>query len=527
MTLKQVAGGSEIDEKLAALLTNANAVRSIASAVEGTIGPKGLDTMLVDRFGEVVITNDGITILTKMDVSHPAARMVINTAKAQEEEVGDGTTTATIMAGALLTEGVNQVIKGVPVTRIIEGVRIGIKKAVEIAKAKSIPVNGVEDPILVRVALIAGRDHEDIADLVTQAARMIGKDKLFDPTFKLSDTIVAEEGAENEVFMGVIIDRERLNDQMPRSVKDAKIIAFDDALEPEEIEEEALSTEAGFAKYMELQEEFKANIHKIVAMGVGVVLVDRGVDDAAEEMLMDAGIMVIARVSSKELKKAAEHVGARAMKRTGLKKDMSEIEKYLGHAEHVRQDEKLEHIRIVGGRGKPMATILVGAATEEVVGERERIAKDAAAAVQAAVKGGVVPGGGAIELAVAREVALLRAQIKGMAAYGVDCVSEALKKPLAQIVANAGFNPLEKVGDVIAAQSEQKKDSLAINCDTGEVADMLVLGVLDPTLVKTHALKAAGEIAEAILRIDTIIKKKDENASGEKSHEQESPEMDF
>jgi chaperonin GroEL (HSP60 family) len=462
-----------------------------------------------------------------MDINHPAARMVINTAKAQEEEVGDGTTTATIMAGALLSEGVGQAIKGVPVTRIIEGVRSGVKKAIEIAREKSILVSSLDDPLLKKVALVAGREHEDIAELVTTAARMIGKDKLLDHTFKLSDTIISEEGADNEVFMGVILDKERVSDQMPLEVKDARVVVFDDALEPEEIEEEALATEAGFARHMELQEEFKRNVQKLIDLGVTVALLDRGLNDVALEMLTDAGVLVVSRISSKELKKAAEHTGARAIKRTGLKKEPAEIEKYLGHAARVYEDEKLEHVRVVGGAGKPMATILVGAATMEVVGERERIAKDAASAVQAATKGGVVPGGGAIELAVSLEVASLRAQMKGMAAYGLDCVSEALKKPLSQIVSNAGFNPLEKVGDVIAAQLDKKKDSLAINCDTGDVADMLELGVVDPTLVKTHALKAAGEIAEAILRIDTIIKKKEEGGPAGQQGGQESPEMDF
>ncbi|NPV70486.1 MAG: chaperonin [Firmicutes bacterium] len=529
MTLKQVSSSSEIDERLAALLTNSSAVRAIASAVEGTIGPKGLDSMLVDRFGEVVITNDGITILTKMDVNHPAARMVINTARAQEEAVGDGTTTATIMAGALLAEGVNQAIKGVPVTRIIEGVRAGVTRAVECMKAKSRKVKGVKDPILERVALIAGRENRDIANLVVRAARMVGGEKLREPTFKLSDTIVSVEGADNEVFMGVIVERDRVNKQMPRQVSPAKVLVVDDALEPEEMEEEALGTEAGFARYLELQEEFKANVSKVIGMGVNVVLVDRGISDVAEEMLTDAGVMVVQRVASKDLRQAEEHTGARPVKRTGLKKEISEIERYLGAADRVYEDEKLEHIRIVGGKGKPMATIVVGAATEEVVGERERMAQDAAAAVQAAVKGGVVPGGGAMEIAVAREIDQLRASMKGMAAYGVACVAEALKKPLSQIVANAGFNPLEKVGDVVAAQVERGKDSLAVDCDTGEVADMYDLGVVDPTLVKTHALKAAGEIAEAILRIDTIIKKRDESGAAKEAvaEQMESGDPDF
>ncbi|ADG83291.1 chaperonin Cpn60/TCP-1 [Thermincola ferriacetica] len=511
MSLKQQASaGSDVDERLAALVTNSNAIRAIASAVEGTLGPKGLDTMLVDKFGEVVITNDGVTILTTMEANHPAAKMLINIAKAQQAEIGDGTTTATVMAGALVGCGVEQVIKGVPVSRVIEGVRVGVRKALELVEKKSRPVSGADDPILHQIALVAGRGYDDIASLVVKAAGMIGTEKLKDSGFKLSDIITAEEGANNEVFMGVLINKERLSKHMPREVIDAKVLVIDDALEPEEIEDEALATEAGFARYQELQRQFRENLDKIVDLGVNVVLVDRGVEDIAEEVLTDAGIMVVQRISNKELRKAAEHVGARPIKRTGLKKPVEELAKILGMAEKVYEDEKLKHICILGGKGKPMATVLVGAATEEVVGERERIAKDAAASVQAAVRGGIVPGGGSVELAVAREVEKVRESIRGMAAYGVDCVVEALKRPFSQIVANAGFNPLEKIGDVIAAQVTEGKDSLSLDCDTGDVADMLELGVVDPTLVKLHALRAAGEVAEAILRIDTIIKKKEE-----------------
>lgn len=511
MSLKQQATkGSDVDERLAALVTNSNAVRAIAAAVEGTLGPKGLDTMLVDKFGEVIITNDGVTILTTMEANHPAAKMLINIAKAQQAEIGDGTTTATVMAGALVSEGVDQVVKGVPVTRIIEGVRAGIAKALEMIKEKAAPISGMEDPMLRQVALIAGREHGDIADLVVEAARMTGQEKLQDPSFKLSDTIMSEEGAENQVFMGVIVNKQRLSKHMPKELINPKVLVIDDALEPEEIEDEALATEAGFARYQELQQQFGENLQKLVALEIKVILVDRGVDSYAEEVLTDAGIMVVQRVANKELLKAAEHIGARPIKRTGLRKDVQDLAKYLGEAGQVYEDEKLEHIRILAGQGKPMATILVGAATEEVVGERERIAKDAAASVQAAVKGGVVPGGGAIELSLARDVEKVRENVRGMAVYGIDCVVEALKKPFSQIVANAGFNPLEKIGDVVAAQIKEGRESLALDCDSGDVADMFSLGIVDPTMVKIHALKAAGEIAEAILRIDTIIKKKEE-----------------
>lgn len=378
-----------------------------------------------------------------------------------------------------------------------------------------------------QVAMVAGREHSDIADLVVEAARMVGAEKMHDPGFKLSDTIVSEEGADNQVFMGVIVARERVNKEMPEEVRDARVLVVDDALEPEEMEDEALGTEAGFNRYLELQQEFRANLNKIIGMGVNVVLVDRNIDDTAEEILTDADIMVLQRLSSRELRQVAEHTGARPIKRTGLKKDPKDLERYLGQADRVYEDGKLEHVRVLGGKGKPMATILVGAATEEVVDERERIAKDAASAVQAAVRGGIVPGGGAIELFVSTEVSSIRSNLRGMAAYGVDCVAEALKKPLSQIVANAGFNPLEKVGDVSAAQAETGNPFLAVDCDTGEVSDMLSLGVVDPTLVKTYALEAAGEIAEAILRIDTIIKKRDEGDRQESQQDADTGEMDF
>ena len=211
------------------------------------------------------------------------------------------------------------------------------------------------------------------------------------------------------------------------------------------------------------------------------------------------------------MEKVAEHIGARMIKRNGLKKSLEELTRYIGFAQKVYEDNKLEQVRILGGKGRPMATVLVGAATQEVVGERARIAKDAASSVQATVKEGYIAGGGALEIATAQKIEGLRENIGGMSAYGVDCVVNALKRPLTQIINNAGYNPLEKLEEVIATQKKLNNTNLAIDCNTGNVADMLSLGVIDPMLVKYHAVKAAGEVAIAILRIDTIIRKKDES----------------
>lgn len=511
MNLKQQAsGGAEVEERMAALVTNSNAIRSISSAVEGTLGPKGLDTMLVDKYGDVIITNDGVTILTQMEANHPAARMLVNIARAQQEEVGDGTTTATIMAGAMVSAGVEQVERGVPVNKIIEGMRLGLEKGLELMAEKARPVESLDDPLIYQVALVAGRGNQDIAGLVVDAAKLIGKKKLLENNFKFSDTIRAYERADNAVFMGAIINKGRMNRQMPAKIEKARVLIIDDALEPEETDEIARSTESGVKQTELYKNQFRENLFKIVDMHVGLVLADRGISEIAEEIFTDAGIIAVERVVGSELRKIAEHTGAWMIKRTGLNKNIDSLSRCLGSAGSIYNDEKNEQVRIYDGGGKPRATVVVGAATKEVVGERERIARDAAAAVQSAVRGGVVPGGGALEISLAKEIRKISSSFRGMTAYGIECIVDALKRPLAQIVFNAGFNSLEKVGDVLSLQEETGNDALAVDCDTGQVCDMYKSGIVDPVLVKTYAFKAAEEVAEAILRIDTIIKKKED-----------------
>jgi len=501
--------GPDVPDRMSALVSNAAAIRTVAAAVEGTLGPKGLNCMLVDRFGDVTVTNDGSTILDKIDVTHPAARMLVGTAKAQDREVGDGTTTATILASALVTEGVSQVAKGVPVTKVIEGMRSGLDCGIAAMESRSRRITGFDDPLLMQAAIIAGRGEQEIAALAVQAAALVGRAMLAEPGFRLSDWIVARQGARSEVFPGITVEKERLNRQMPRVVRRARVLLVDDALEPEQLEDEALATEAGFARYLELQGKFAEALKGVLALGINIVVVERSVSDDAEAALTEAGVMALRRVSSRDMARIAEHTGARPLKRTGLQRSPDEIEPCIGRARLVAEDERLGHVRFEGGKGRRVATMLIGASTAEVREERQRIAEDAASAVQQALLGGVLPGGGAAEIAASSEVQRLRESIPGMAAYGADCVAEALKRPLAQIVANAGFNPLEKLGNLMAEKARDQGHALAIDCDTGAVADMLGLGVVDPTTVKVHALRAAGEVAEAVLRINTIIRKRD------------------
>ncbi|HEY3396550.1 MAG TPA: TCP-1/cpn60 chaperonin family protein [Armatimonadota bacterium] len=499
-------------ERTTALQANAAAVVAIASAVEGTLGPKGLNSMLVDRYGEVTITNDGATILERMEINHPAARLVIGTAQAQAQAVGDGTTTATLLAAALVSEGVRQVRGGVPVIKIIEGLQIGMRHARAYLEEQSRPVEDAADPRLRQAALIAGRGEAELADLTVAAAAQLGFDRLREEDFRLDETVLAQEGAPTELVAGLVLDRTRLNRQMPREVAPATIVLIDDALEPEELEAGALGTEAGFQRYLRLQEEFLRGLAALLEAGANCFLVRRGISDAAEELLTAAGALAVRRLSRRDLARLAEATGARPIKRASLKKPPAELAAFFGFAERVVENERFDHLQVLGGAGRPAATLLVGAATREVRQERQRIAEDAAGAVQAAVRGGVLPGGGACEIACARHVARFRSEAPGMAAYGIDCLVEALKRPLAQIILNAGFNPLEKVEQVWAEQSATGNGALAVNCDSGQIVDMLTAGIVDAAPVKHQALQAALEIAEAILRINTIIRQKPQSA---------------
>lgn len=502
-------GNADSEERYATLLNNAGAIRAICSAVEGTLGPKGLDTMLVGPGGEVLVTNDGATILQQMDVTHPAARMLVQVAKSQQERVGDGTTTATVLAGALVAEGVGQVTRGVPVSKVVTGMQEGVRLAAEMLQARSRPIEGLGDPRLYRVAHVAAREDRQLAELVMAAADRLGVDALSGEEHRFADAIVAHDKPLSEVWTGLLLKHKPIHAQMLAVERERpRVLVLHDGLEPEKQDEEAMVTEAGFHRYLQLKEEFKTNLDKLLELGIGFVAVDRGVDQEAEQFCADHGIIVLQRVPKRDLQRICDHTGARPIRRSVLKKAPAELAPYLGACATIRYDARIEQVRLAGGAGLPAATVLVGGSTAEVVGERARIARDAASAVQAAVRGGYLPGGGAVELAAAHELDRYRETVKGMEAFGVAAVVAALQKPLAQMVLNAGFNPLEQVEQVRAAQLAAQSDSIAVDCDTGRLMDVLERGIVDPAPVKIHALLAAGEVAAAVLRIHTVIKMK-------------------
>ncbi len=504
----------EGEERYAALLNNSNAVRAITSAVEGTLGPKGLDVMLVGDRGEVIITNDGVTILDKMDVSHPAARLLIQVARSQQQKVGDGTTTATVLAGALVQEGVSQIVRGVPASKVVAGMQQGVRMACDSLRERARDIQDLDDPLLAKAAYVAGREREDIVALVMEAASIIGLHKLKDPSYLLAEAVTAHEKGNNEVFEGLLLKQTPLYPQDAPRLVDTRILILHDALEPESLDEEVLTTEAGFARYMELRERFARDLQGLAELGVGLILLEKGIHPDAEQFCMDHDMMVIPRISRKDLARVSSMTGAVPLRRTALHKERDSLRRLLGFSPEAYYDETLERVRIRSGAPKDDAfvTLIVGASTAEVVGESARIAADAASALQAAAAGGILPGGGTAELAVSYELERKREAVKGMEAFGIAAVAAALRKPMSQILLNAGYNPLEKMEEARAAQLAEDCDDMGVDCDSGLVIHYEERGIVDPALVKIHGLQTAGEVAAAVLRIHNVIKMKSSHA---------------
>lgn len=493
-------------KKYSALENNIQAIKALVSAIEGTLGPKGMDCMIVNEQGDFIVTNDGVTILTEMDVSHPAAIMLINGAFAQQKEIGDGTTTMTILAGQLLESALHYIQKGVSVHQIIQGMRTGIHKSIQHIQQAKVTIEEENWELLRSIVRIAGRNDETLIDLLYDAAVYIGKERLLAKDFRFADIIEGIEGIENELVKGVVIHRAPVGEIEDVCIHNGKILILDDEMRPEVLAHELMGTESGFNQYIENRKVFEDGIQRIIDKEVNVLFTAGSIDPYGEQRLADAGVIVMPNILREQLNRLARCTGAKLIKKSVLHKKHQELEVYCGKAGQIIYDAKLDGLKVTNGSGILTATILVSAATGIVTREKERIARDAAAALQAAVKEGIVAGGGAMELSCALMLEDLKYRTDSMEKYGIDCVIDALKKPIYNIIKNAGFNPLEKLEQTAAAMKNTNCQSLGVCCDTGSLRDLLQAQVIDPAVVKIYALKTAGEIAEAILKIHLILK---------------------
>ncbi|MDX1918834.1 MAG: TCP-1/cpn60 chaperonin family protein [Candidatus Caenarcaniphilales bacterium] len=488
------------------LQSNLSAIRSIADAVRGTFGPQGMDVMLIDQYGDFTITNDGVKVLSLIETSHPAAKLVIEAAKTQEELVGDGTTTVTLLVDALLSEATQQIEKGVPIPKLIDGIKQALGVALTELNRQTKPLEGLDDPRLGALASIAGRREDELVVLVMEAAKSIGLEKLRANEFKFAHKILAKSKAQNQLLRGIVVNKRPLNPTMPRELEQVKVLVIDDELAPQELPKEAIGTSEGFQEFQLSQQEFLGGLRKLAELDIKLVLVNGSIHPYAEEIFVQEGILAFQRVISSEIHQASSYSQAKPASRRILNLPKDEIVHHLGSLSKAIYRTDLELLSL---EGETQSTLVIGAATEEAALEKERIASDIASAIQAALRGGVVSGGGALELGLIPSLEKLKLELndsQSLTSFGIDCLIESLKKPLTQISSNLGFNALEKLSQVIAAQSAQGDLSLGIDADTGTIASMDKLGIYDAALVKSQALKTACEVAIQILKVNLVIR---------------------
>ncbi len=488
---------------------NILAGKVLAETVRTTLGPKGMDKMLVDSLGDIVVTNDGVTILKEMDIEHPAAKMLVEVAKTQEDEVGDGTTTAVIIAGELLKKAEGLLDMDIHPTIVAMGYRQAAEKAQEILNVISIDADDRETLLKVAMTAMTGKGtekaREPLAKLVVGAVKQVEEDGEID-----QDHIKIEkkDGAtidDSALVQGVIIDKERVHPGMPSKVDDARIALLNSAIEVKETEVDAeirITDPSQMQAFIEQEESMiKGMVDKIVDSGANVLFCQKGIDDLAQHYLAKAGVMAVRRVKKSDMEKLGKATKASVV--TNLD-DLTMAD--LGEAGVVRERKISgdEMIFVEGCKDPKAVTLLVRGSTEHVVDEIERAVEDAIGVVAATVEDGkVVAGGGAAEIAIARGLKEYADTISGREQLAVAAFAEALEVVPKTLAENAGLDSIDSLVDLRAAH--EKSIYMGLDVFKGGVRDMFKGGVIEPRRVKKQAIQSAAEAAEMILRIDDVI----------------------
>jgi thermosome len=495
---------------------NIAAARAVADAVKSVLGPKGMDKMLVDSIGDIVITNDGVTILEEMEIEHPAAKMMVEVAKTQNEEVGDGTTTAVIIAGELLKKAEELLEQEIHPTVITRGYRIAMEEALKILDQISKPVTLNDVEILKKIAItsMSGKSVEKgspkLADLVVQA--VIGVAQRVDGKVEVdTDDIKREKkhggsADETELIKGIVIDKEVVHPAMPKKIENAKIALLDVALEVKETETDAqirITAPEQMQAFIEQESKMlRQMVEKAAASEANVILCQKGIDDVAQHYLAKRKILACRRVKKSDMEKLAKATGARIVSNLD---DLTPQD--LGFSRIV-EEKKVggEQMTFIRECKDPKAvTILVRGSTEHVVDEIDRSIEDAIGAVASAVEvGKIVYGAGAPEIEVANRLRKFAEKFSGREQLAILAFANALEVVPRSLAENGGLDPIDiLVG--LRAEHERGKINAGIDVFNGKIADAEAMGVIEPLKVKTQAIKSAAEAAEMILRIDDVI----------------------
>jgi thermosome len=510
--------GTERTRGKDAMQNNIAAAKVIAEAVRTSLGPRGMDKMLVDQFGDVVITNDGATILKEIDVQHPAAKMMVEVAKTQDSEVGDGTTTSVVLAGEFLKRAEKLLEQKIHPTVITEGFRKAADKAVEVLNEMSIK-SGIDDyeglknaAMTCMSSKIVSESREMLAELCIDAIKAIAeKDEEGKWVADIDKVQIQKKEGEmiddTKLIKGIILDKEVVNPGMPKSVRDAKILLLQSAIEIEKTEFDSklqITSPEQIQQYLDEEENMlRKMVDKIKNSGATVVACQKGIDDMAQHFLSQAGIMAVRRVKKSDLEKLSQAT-------TGtIFNDLDDIT-----AEKLGKAGLVEERKIMGESwifieecvDPKSVVILIRGGTELIVDEVDRAIHDALCVVRDVVEDEkIVGGGGAPELETAIKLREFASTLGGREQLAVEIFADSLDIVPKTLAENAGIDQIEILMKLRA--SHQKGNKFAgFNLENGEVVDnMMQDGVVEPTVVKIQAIKSATEATSMILRIDDVI----------------------
>ncbi|MFH1311586.1 MAG: thermosome subunit alpha [Nanoarchaeota archaeon] len=491
---------------------NIMAARMVADIVKTTLGPKGMDKMLVSPTNDIIITNDGVTILEEMQIEHPAAKMMVEIAKTQENEIGDGTTTAVMLAGKLLENAEKLLDKKIHPTVITKGYRIAADKAQEILKDLSLRITSQDENVLKQIAITAmtGKGAEDakekLAEIIVQAVKQIETNGKIDLNDIKIERAKREGIKDTELIQGIVLDKEKVSYDMPKNVSNAKIALIDFPLEiknPEIDTKISITSPEQLQGFVMLEErEIKEMIEKVKLSGANVIFCQKGIDDFAQYLLAKERIYACRRVARSDMEKISKATGGKIVS------NLNELNPFeLGSAQNVEEvkhgDDSFTYIK---GCSNPKAlTILIHGGTDHVIDEVKRAIKDGLGDVACTIQSGlVVPGGGAIEIELAKRLREFSQGLSGREQLAVEEFASAIEFIPITLAENAGIDPIDILTELKSRHDAGEKNA-GLNLFTNRIENVLESGIIEPLKIKTQAINSASDVSIMILRIDDII----------------------
>lgn len=495
---------------------NIEAARQVADQVRSTLGPKGMDKMIVDAMGEVIVTNDGVTILQEMTIEHPSAKMIVEVAKTQEDEVGDGTTTVVVLAGEFLKSALVLLEKGIHPTVIVKGYRLAANKALEILREIAKPITLKDRQTLIKIAQTAmtgkgaEQSREVLSELAVKAiidvAEQDGDSIKVDIANIKIEKKVGGSIEDSELVEGIILDKERAHSGMPRQVYKARVALLNSPLEIKntEIDSKIQITDPMQMQAFLDQEEsmIKSMADKVINSGANVLFCQKGIDDLAQHYLSKAGILAVRRVKQSDMQKLAMATGAIIVNNIA---DLTQ--KDLGNAGNIEElkvgNERMIYVREC--KNPKSVTVLVRGGTEHVVDEVKRAVDDALGDLSATLNvGKIVSGAGSTEIELAMRLKKYSESLSGREQLAVEAFANSLEVIPRTLAENAGLDPIDIVASLKSAH-DRKEITAGIDVFSGKIKDAEKMGVIEPLKIKTQAVSSAAEVAIMILRIDDVI----------------------